>query len=108
MAIGSQQIPSSQVLAWTRQSHVEYMEGESLVKMIQDDLMAGRISIDGCRDIVHYFRDQGAPAHHPLEDILAVKGQRAGDAANRVARVAANSGKEKSENKITVSPIRQQ
>lgn len=95
MANGPQQIPFSQVLAWTRQSHVEYMEGESLAKMIQDDLMAGRITVDGCRDIVHYLRDQGSPARHPLEDILAVKGQRAGDAANRVARIAADRVREK-------------
>jgi len=88
MANGSQQSPLPQVLAWTGQSHVEYVEGESLAKMIQDDLMAGRISIDGCRDIIHYLRDQGSPTRHPLEDILVTKGQRAGDAGNRSARNA--------------------
>jgi len=58
--------------------------------MVQEDLMARRISIDGCRDIIHYLRDQDAQTTHRLERILADKGQRASDAANRVARIPAD------------------
>jgi len=81
------QIPLSQKRRWAERNHAEYVEGESLVEMVQEDLMARRISIDGCRDIIHYLRDQDAPTCHRLEGILSVKGQRAGDAANRATRM---------------------
>ena len=69
--------------------HAEYLEGEPLVKMVIEDLIARRISIDGCRDIIKYLSDQDAPSRHRLEGILALKGQRVGDAANRMANIAA-------------------
>jgi len=50
--------------------------------------MARRISIAVCRDIIKYLRDEDAPTRHGLEGILALNGQRAGDAANRAARIA--------------------
>jgi bacterioferritin len=84
------QIPLSQKRRWAERNHAEYVEGESLVEMVQDDLMARRISIDGCRDIIHYLREQDAQTSHRLERILAEKGQRASDAANRVARIPAD------------------
>jgi bacterioferritin len=88
----SNQIPLSQIQiqSWSERNHAEYVEGESLVEMVHEDLMARRISIDGCRDIIQYLRDQDAPTCHRLEGILSVKGQRAGDAANRVARIPAD------------------
>jgi len=84
------QIPLSQKRRWAERNHAEYVEGESLVEMVQEDLMARRISIDGCRDIIHYLRDQDAQTSHRLERILAEKGQRASDAANRVAKIPAD------------------
>ena len=86
----SNQIPFSQIQSSAERNHAEYVEGELLVEMIHEDLMARRISIDGCRDIIQYLRDQDVPTCHRLEGILSVKGERAGDAANRVARIAAN------------------
>lgn len=83
------QPPFPQVRDWARQCHAEYVEGESLVEMVHADLVASRISIDDFRDIIQYLRDQDAPTRHRLEDILAIKGERAGDVANRVARLAA-------------------
>lgn len=68
---------------------VEYVEGEALVRMVQADLLTRRISIEICRDIIQYLRDQDAQTRHRLENILAIKGQRASDAANRAARIAA-------------------
>lgn len=69
----------------------EYVEGEPLVEMVYEDLAACRISLDACRAIVHYLRSQDAQTSHRLEDILTVRGQRTGDAANRAARIAAVS-----------------
>jgi bacterioferritin len=85
----SNQVPVSQKQSSAERNHTEYVEGESLVEMVSEDLMARRISVDGCRDIIHYLRDQDAQTSHRLERILAEKGQRASDAANRVDRIPA-------------------
>lgn len=85
----SHQVPFSKVQDRAERSHAEYVEGESLVEMVHKDLMASRISIDDCRDIIQHLHNQDAPTRHGLEGILAVKGQRAGDAANRAARIVA-------------------
>ena len=79
----SNRVPFLQIQSSVERNHAEYVEGESLVEMVHDDLMASRISIDGCRDIIQYIRDQDAQTSHRLERILAERGQRAGDAANR-------------------------
>lgn len=85
MGNGSQQTPNQDR---ADRSLAEFVEGESLVEMIHKDLMAKRISIEGCRDIIQYLRDQDLPTRHRLEGILAIKGERVGDAANRVARIS--------------------
>lgn len=85
----SHQEPSSRAQGSTERGHAEYVEGESLVDMIHDDLITSRISIDGCRGIIQHLRDQDAPTCHSLEGILSVKGQRASDATNRAARIIA-------------------
>ena len=36
-------------------SHAEYVEGDSLVSMIREDLVAERIAIDSYRDIIRYL-----------------------------------------------------
>jgi bacterioferritin (cytochrome b1) len=90
MVSSARVVPLSQVHAWTERIHEEYVEGESLVKMVIEDLMAGRISVAVCRDIIKYLRDQDATTRDGLKGILEVNGQRAGDAANRAARIAAN------------------
>lgn len=97
MGDGSQHTPSVQYKDRADRGLAEFVEGESLVEMIHKDLMAKRISIEGCRDIIQYLRDQDAPTRHRLEGILAIKGERVGDAANRVARISAHM---KTKNKV--------
>lgn len=72
------------------QEQVEYLEGPSLVERVQKDLLAGRLSIEVCREIIQYLRNHDAPTRQRLERILAFKGQRAGDITNRVARITAD------------------
>lgn len=88
MASRMREVPLSPVQDRAERSHEEYVAGEALVKMVNEDLMARRISIAVCRDIIKYLRDEDAPTRHGLEGILALNGQRAGDAANRAARIA--------------------
>lgn len=96
MTSRSHQAPLPQDQDRTERNHAEYIqaeyvEGEPLVEMVYKDLAACRISIDACRDLIHYLRSQDTPTSYRLEDILTVKGQRTGDAANRAARIAAVS-----------------
>lgn len=90
MASGTQQIHSlPEAAEGTERAPAEYVEGESLVRMIQADLLTRRISIESCRNIIQFLRDQDGQTRQRLENILAIKGQRAGDAKNRLARIAA-------------------
>lgn len=90
MTDGSRKYLLSSTLSETGSNQAEYLEGALLVKRVQKDLLARRLSIDGCRDIIHYLRDHDAPTRERLERILAFKGQRAGDITNQVASITAD------------------
>jgi len=81
MANGSHQIPLVRDEGPARQNHAEFTDGDLLVKMIREDLIAKRITIDGCRDIIHYLLDYDASTCRRLAGILTVNGQRATDVA---------------------------
>jgi len=82
MASGLQQMISDQDQGPVTRRPAEFTDGDLLVKMIREDLIAKRISIDGCRDIIQYLRDHDAPTCRRLVGILAVNGQRATDVIN--------------------------
>jgi bacterioferritin len=60
-----------------RRSHAEYVEGDSLVSMIREDLVAERIAIDSYRDIIQYLGDRDPTTRRMLEEILAVEEEHA-------------------------------
>ncbi len=60
-------------------SHSEYVEGDSLVEMIEEDLVAERIAIDTYREIVQYIGDDDPTTRRMLEDILASEEEHAED-----------------------------
>lgn len=60
-------------------SHSEYVEGESLVDMIREDLIAERIAIDSYREIIRYLGDDDSTTRRMFEDILAVEEEHAED-----------------------------
>jgi bacterioferritin len=66
-------------------SHAEYVEGESLVDMIKEDLVAERIAIDSYGDMIRYFGDDDPTSRRLMESILAVEEQHADDLANLLA-----------------------
>jgi bacterioferritin len=57
----------------------EYVEGENLVDMIKEDLIAERIAIETYRDMVRYFGDQDPTTRVLLERILAQEEEHAND-----------------------------
>lgn len=62
-------------------SHSEYKEGETLVDMIKEDLIAERIAIDSYGDIVRYLGNDDVTSRRMMEGILAVEEQHADDLA---------------------------
>jgi bacterioferritin len=60
-------------------SHAEYVEGESLVDMIKEDLVAERIAIDSYREMIIYLGNQDSTTRRMLEGILAMEEEHADD-----------------------------
>ncbi|HEX6044342.1 MAG TPA: ferritin-like domain-containing protein [Pyrinomonadaceae bacterium] len=60
-------------------SHAEYVEGESLIDMIKEDLVAERIAIDSYREMITYFGTDDPTSRRLLEGILAVEEEHADD-----------------------------
>ena len=60
-------------------SHAEYVEGESLVDMIKEDLVAERIAIDSYREMINYIGSKDTTTTRMLEGILAMEEEHADD-----------------------------
>ena len=60
-------------------SHSEYIEGESLLDMIKEDLVAERIAIDSYREMIRYFGNDDPTTRRLMETILAVEEEHAED-----------------------------
>jgi bacterioferritin len=62
-------------------SHAEYVEGETLVDMIREDLVAERIAIDSYAEMVRYIGDADPTTRRMMEQILAAEEEHADDLA---------------------------
>ena len=60
-------------------SHAQYVEGSSLVEMIEEDLVAERIAIDSYREIAQYLGDDDPTSRRMMEEILAKEEEHAED-----------------------------
>jgi bacterioferritin len=63
-------------------SHSEYKEGQDLIDMIRENLIAERIAIDTYREIIRYLGDKDVTTRRIFEDILAVEEEHADDMAD--------------------------
>ena len=63
-------------------SHSEYVEGENLLDMIKEDLIAERIAIDSYTEMIRYIGDDDITTRRVLETILAVEEEHADDLAS--------------------------
>jgi bacterioferritin len=63
-------------------SHAEYVEGESLIDMIKEDLVAERIAIDSYGEMIAYIGDKDPTTRRMLEGILAMEEEHADDLAS--------------------------
>ncbi len=66
----------------TSRSHAEYVEGESLVDMVKEDLIAERIAIDSYSEMIRYIGDKDSTTRRMLEGILAMEEEHADDLAS--------------------------
>jgi bacterioferritin len=60
-------------------SATQYIEGESLVDMIKENLVAERIVIETYRDLIRYFAEKDPTTRHLLEKVLAQEEDHAND-----------------------------
>ncbi len=60
-------------------SHAEYVEGDSLIGMIKEDLVAERIAIDSYREMIGYLGNDDPTTRRMLEGILAMEEEHADD-----------------------------
>jgi len=63
----------------TMRSHSEYKEGETLLDMVKEDLVAERVAIDSYTEMIRYIADNDITTRRMLESILAVEEEHADD-----------------------------
>ncbi|CAM2163024.1 bacterioferritin [Paraburkholderia sacchari] len=70
-------------------SHAEYVEGDTLVSMVREDLVAERIAIDSYREIIQYLSDRDPTSRRVMETILAKEEEHADEMAELLAGLPA-------------------
>ena len=60
-------------------SQSEYVEGETLVEMIRQDLVAARIAVESYSEIIRYLADNDPTSKRMIEKILAKEEEHADD-----------------------------
>jgi len=63
----------------TSRAASQYTEGENLVDMIRENLVAERIAIEHYRDLIRYFGEKDPTTRHLLERVLAQEEEHAND-----------------------------
>lgn len=71
-----------------KRSHSEYVEGESLLERITEDLIAERIAIDSYREMITYVGTDDPTTRKLLEVILAQEEEHAEDLASLLKEVS--------------------
>lgn len=66
----------------SKNSHAQYVAGNSLKEMVYEDLVAERIAIDSYREIIQYIGEQDPTTRRIFEDILAQEEEHADDMAD--------------------------
>src|SRR5438309_1597423 len=66
-------------------SHSEYVEGQTLLDMIKEDLVAERVAIDSYTEMIRYIGDDDITTRRMLESILAVEEEHADDLSSFLA-----------------------
>jgi bacterioferritin len=60
-------------------SHSEYVEGSTLIDMLQENLIAERVAIESYGEMIRYIGDKDPTSRRLLEEILAMEEEHAED-----------------------------
>jgi bacterioferritin len=60
-------------------SHSEYKEGDDMIDMIKENLVAERVAIESYREMIRFFGDNDPTTRRLMEQILAVEEEHAND-----------------------------
>jgi bacterioferritin len=71
-------------------SHTEYVEGKSLLEMIEEDLVAERIAIETYSEIIRYLGYNDATTRTMMEKILAMEEEHAEDMKTLLQKVGSD------------------
>jgi bacterioferritin len=74
--------PDLSPVGLSTRSHTEYVERESLVDMIEENLVAERIAIDSYREMINYLGTSDTTTRRMFEEILAMEEEHADDLAS--------------------------
>ena len=66
----------------SKNSHAQYVAGNTLKEMVYEDLVAERIAVDSYREIIQYIGDKDPTTRRIFEDILAQEEEHADDMAD--------------------------
>ncbi len=67
-------------------SSSQYVEGENLVDMIREDLVAERIAVEHYQELIRFFADHDPTTRRLLEEILAKEEEHANDMHDLLVR----------------------
>jgi bacterioferritin len=81
------QEPNFSIEGALTRSHPEYVEGETLLDLIREDLMAARIAIESYSEIIHYLGEADSTSRRMLEEILACQEEHAEDMKTLLERI---------------------
>jgi bacterioferritin len=68
-------------------SHSEYVEGDTLVDMIREDLIAERVAIESYTEIIRYLKDNDPTSRRLMESILEKEEEHATDMQDLIDRL---------------------
>ena len=71
----------------TTRSHAEYVEGDTLIDMIKEDLVAERVAIDSYREMINYVANDDPTTRRMLEGILAMEEEHADDLVSLLEKI---------------------
>jgi bacterioferritin len=74
-------------------SHSEYVEGDGLVDMIKEDLVAERIAIESYGEMIRYIGEDDPTTRRMLEGILATEEEHADDLRTLIKALGKDEGR---------------
>ena len=69
-------------------SHSEYKEGENLIDMIKEDLVAERVAIESYSEIIRWLGNDDPTTRVLMEQILKMEEERANDMSDLLAKMS--------------------